>query len=218
MIGVRRAVALSLVLILLQFMIGIYLYPRMPERMAVHWGPTGEADGYGSRFTALLLIPLTSALMYPFFMALPRLDPAGGIKQFQGAYDWFTSGFVGFMSYLYGLTVLWNLGWRFSMTRLLTPALGVLYIGIGFMLDKARFNWFVGIRTPWTMSSVEVWDKTHRLGGRMFKVCGLLGLLGVFFQGWVALTLMIGPILLGSLYLVYYSYREHVKLGKETHA
>ena len=69
-------------LIFLMFLVGFYLYPLMQERMVIHWGLSGQADGYGSRFMGLLLIPLISLLFFPFLLALPRLDPAGGIEGF----------------------------------------------------------------------------------------------------------------------------------------
>ena len=160
----RRAFLASMGLIFLMFLVGFYFYPLMPERMVIHWGLSGQADGYGSRFMGLLLIPLISLLFFPFLLALPRLDPAGGIEGFRAGYDWFVFGFLGFMAYVYGLSVGYNLGWRFNFLRLLAPALGVLFYGIGVLMGKARLNWFAGIRTPWTLSNEEVWDRTHEMG------------------------------------------------------
>ena len=68
------------------------------------------------------------------------------------------------MAYVYGLSVGYNLGWRFNFLRLLAPALGVLFYGIGVLMGKARLSWFAGIRTPWTLSNEEVWDRTHEMG------------------------------------------------------
>jgi uncharacterized membrane protein len=67
-------------------------------------------------------------------------------------------------------------------------------------------NWFMGIRTPWTLSSQQVWDETHRLGGKLFKISGALTFLGVFFNGWIALLLAILPVLLSGVYVIIYSY------------
>jgi uncharacterized membrane protein len=144
-------------------------------------------------------------------MVMPKLDPSGGLKDFQDSYEWFLSGFVTYMFYIYGLSIMWNLGWRFDMLRLLAPVIGILFVGIGYMLDIAKFNWFVGIRTPWTLSSEVVWDRTHRLGGKLFKICGIFALLGIFTKGWIALFLLIVPILGASAYLIYYSYSEYHK-------
>ena len=208
----RRAVIASVALVVLQFFVAMYLYPAMPERMAVHWGLSGDADGYGSRFMGLLLIPLVSALMLPLLSALPRLDPSGGIAGFREGYDWFVAGTMGYLSYVYGLTVAWNLGWRFDFGRMLSPAMGGLFYGIGVLMGSARMNWFVGIRTPWTLSSEEVWDATHEVGGRLFKVCGVLASAGVLTEEWLALALMVAPVMVSAVYLVYFSLREYQKL------
>ena len=211
----RRALWASLILIVLQFAAAFYLYPGMPERMAVHWGPSGEADGFGSRFEGLFMIPIVSAVLLPIFLALPRLDPSGGIERFRGGFDWFVFGMLAFMSYLFGLTLLWNLGWRFDFLRAFAPALGGMYYCIGVLMGRTRLNWFVGIRTPWTLSSEEIWDRTHEFGGRLFKVCGVLALAGVLVRGWMALLLTVAPILIAGVYLFYYSYALYQKRAPE---
>jgi len=208
----RRAVVFSVVLVVLQFAVGFYLYPQMPVRMAIHWGLSGEADGYGSRFLGLFLIPIVSLVFLPFMLVLPRLDPSRGIERFRGGYDWFMFGFTVYMAYVYWLSVAWNLGWRFSFMRMLAPAMGGLFVGIGGLLRGAKQNWFMGIRTPWTMSSEEVWDRTHELGSRLFMVSGGLAALGTFTEGWFALALILVPVLFTGMYLVYYSYSEYRRL------
>ena len=208
----RRAVWASVALVCVQFLVAFYLYPHMPERMAIHWGMNGEADGYGSRFLGLFLIPIFSLLFLPFMLVLPRLDPSGGIEGFRGGYDWFVFGFLAFMAYVDGLSVAWNLGWRFSFMRMLAPAVGLLLVGIGVLMRGARLNWFVGIRTPWTLMSEEVWDRTHEVGSRLFMVSGALAALGAFIEGWLALALMVVPVVMSAIYLVYYSQREYQRL------
>jgi len=183
----------------------------MPERVAVHWGLSGEADGFGSRFEGLFMIPIVSAVLLPVLLALPRLDPSGGIDGFRGGFDWFVFGMSAFMSYIFGLTLLWNLGWRFDFLRVFAPALGGMYYGLGVLMSRTRLNWFVGIRTPWTLSSEEVWDRTHEHGGRLFKVCGVLALGGVLAGGLQARLLTVAPVMAAAMYLYYYSYSEYQK-------
>ena len=208
----RRAVVASMVLVVLQFAVGFYVYPQMPVRMAIHWGLSGEADGYGSRFLGLFLIPIFSLLFLPFMLVLPRLDPSRGIERFRSGYDWFMFGFLAYMGYVQGLSLAWNLGWRFSFMRMLAPAVGGLFVGIGVLLRGAKQNWFMGIKTPWTMSSEEVWDRTHELGSRLFIVSGVLAVLGAFAVGWLALALILVPVMFTGIYLVYYSYSEYQRL------
>jgi uncharacterized membrane protein len=209
----RRAVWFSVALVCVQILAAFYMYPMMPERVAIHWGLSGEADGYGSRFMGLFLIPVISLLFLPLMMVLPRLDPSGGIERFRGGYDWFMFGFLAYMAYIQGLTLAWNLGWRFSFMRMLAPAMGLLFAGIGVVMRGAKLNWFMGIRTPWTMMSEEVWDRTHDVGSRLFMASGALAALGALTDEWLTLVLMVAPVMISTIYLVYYSYSEHQRLA-----
>lgn len=208
----RRAVQLSVAIIVAQLLVGIYLYPRMEERVAIHWGLNGEADGYGSKFLGLFLVPIISAVILPLFLALPRIDPSKGIHRFRAGYDWFVLGFVVFMAYVQGIALAWNLGLRLNMMRMLAPALGAMFYGIGTLMGRSRLNWFVGIRTPWTLSDERVWDATHDLGGRLFKACGILAVIGVLAEGWLALAIIMVPVLFAGVYLIYFSYSKYMKL------
>ncbi|MDO8755746.1 MAG: SdpI family protein, partial [Anaerolineales bacterium] len=76
----------------------------------------------------------------------------------------------------------------------------------GFLLRRAKRNWFIGIRTPWTLSSDRVWNETHRLGSPLFMASGGLALLGAFFSGTIAFWLMFVPLIGSTLFLVIYSY------------
>jgi uncharacterized membrane protein len=207
----RKAVLASVGLVALMFLVGFYFYPLMPERMAIHWGLSGQADGYGSRFVGLFSIPVISLLTFPFMLALPRLDPTGGIEGFRGSYDWFVFGFLGFLAYVYGLSLGYNLGWRFDFLRMLAPVMGALFYGIGVLMGRVRLNWFVGIRTPWTLSSEEVWDRTHEAGARLFRLCGVLAFAGLLARGWLALLVTVAPLLVSVVYLTYFSYSEYQK-------
>ncbi len=76
------------------------------------------------------------------------------------------------------------------------------------MMEKARQNWFIGVRTPWTLSSEVVWDKTNRLAGKLFKGAGVLAALGVIFPEYAILLILV-PVILAAIYPVIYSYREY---------
>jgi uncharacterized membrane protein len=194
-------------------LVGTYLYPTLPEKIAIHWDVNGEADGYASKLIGLFLLPVISLFLLPLMLILPKLDPTKGIKKFKEGYDWFLFGFIVFMSIIYSLSLLWNLGYKFDMMRLMAPAIGVLFYGIGVLMEKMRLNWFVGIRTPWTLSSEDVWDKTHQVGAKAFKTCGVLAFLGILANGWLSLLFTLVPVLVASIYLTYFSYSEHQKIS-----
>lgn len=74
-------------------------------------------------------------------------------------------------------------------------------------------NWFIGIRTPWTLSNEKVWDKTHKVGGKMFKIAGVIALFGFFFRNY-ALFLTLVPVIFIVIYTFVYSYNEYQKETK----
>jgi uncharacterized membrane protein len=117
------------------------------------------------------------------------------------------------MLYLYLLTIFWNIGFRFSIVFMLSPAFAILFYYAGILTENAKRNWFIGIRTPWTMSSDKVWDKTHKLGGMLFKVSGILALFGLLLPDYAFLLVVI-PVVLVAIYTVVYSYFEYQKIKK----
>jgi uncharacterized membrane protein len=206
-----KIVYAALAVIILSFVMGMYMYPQMPESMASHWNMENVVDGYMPKFWGLFLMPLASAGMLLLFIAIPRIDPLKhNIRKFRGHYDWFILAIILFLFYLHMLTMAWSMGFRFSMIQLLSPAFGLLFYLVGVLVGHARRNWFIGIRTPWTLSSERVWNKTHRLGGRLFKVSGAIALLGTVFPDY-AIWLVVGPVILVAVYTMVYSYFEYQK-------
>ena len=114
------------------------------------------------------------------------------------------------MAYIYSLTIFWNFGIKFDMGQLLMPAVGILFFYCGFLVENAKRNWFIGIRTPWTLSSDKVWRKTHKLGGKLFKFAGVITFLGLFLPNY-AFFFVIIPVLLLTIYAIFYSYFEYKK-------
>jgi uncharacterized membrane protein len=186
----------------------------MPDQIAIHWNISGEADGYGSKLVGLFLIPAIELLIIPLFLVLPRIDPKTPKEKMIKSYDWFIVVFTFSMFYMFGLSTAWNLGYRFDFMRLLVPMFGTLFIGIGYILGDIEMNWFMGVRTPWTLSSQEVWDDTHRLSGLLFKGSGVVAIFGIFFSKWIALMLAIIPVIFSGLYLVFYSYHRYRQLKR----
>ena len=207
----RKSETIISVIILLSFVVGIYFYPQMPEKMASHWNAQGQVDGYMSKFWGLFLMPLISAGLFLLFITIPKIDPLKhNIEKFRKYYDGFVVLIIVFLFYLYLLTIFWNIGIRFSMTQLLAPAFGILFYYCGILTENAKRNWFIGIRTPWTLSNDAVWDKTHKIGGKLFKAAGVIAFVGIFFQNY-ALFFVLVPVILVAAYTTIYSYIEYQK-------
>ncbi|MFA6897576.1 MAG: DUF1648 domain-containing protein [Patescibacteria group bacterium] len=213
-----KAKSLALFLIGFSFAFAFYFYPQMPERMASHWNFNGEVDGYMPKFFGTFLLPLMSLFLFALFIAIPKIDPLkANVAKFQKYFDGFILVFEIFFFYIYLLTILWSAGSRFDMTAAMMPAMAILFYYMGIMIGKAERNFFIGIRTPWTLSSDKVWDKTHRLGGKLFKAVAALTALGFFFPAY-AFFLMFVPIIGVSIYLIVYSYVEFKKEGRAENA
>lgn len=182
----------------------------MPDTVASHWNERGEVNGYMSKFWGLFLMPIISVIMFLFFLLIPKIDPLKeNIDKFRKYFDNFILLIILFLFYIYLLTIFWNLDKRFDMGSFIVPPIGILFYYAGILVENAKRNWFIGIRTPWTLSSDNVWDKTHKLGGKLFKIGGIITVFGVFFPKYS--FYFIFPIFFVSIYLFIYSYLEHKK-------
>ena len=201
-------------IILISFIIGVYLYPKMPDKMASHWNAKGEVDGYMSKFWGLFLMPIISIGLFLLFLLIPKIDPLKkNIEKFRKYFDIFIVIIMLFLFYVYLLTIFWNLDFRFNMTTMMLPALGILFYYMGILTENAKRNWFIGIRTPWTLSNNIVWNKTHKLGGKLFKIAGIFTFLGILFQKYALLFVLV-PIITVAIYTIVYSYFEYNKIIK----
>ncbi len=204
----RTTLIISLVLIVAAALVGILLWNQLPEQMASHWDVNDQVNGYMPKFWGLFLMPLVTLGMLVLFLVIPEIDPLkANIAQFREAFNLFIALIIGFMIYVHGLTLAWSLGYHnFKMSTAMLPFMGLLFIAIGFMLRKAKRNFFIGIRTPWTLSSDRVWDETHRLGAILFMASGVLAVIGGFFGGMVAFWMLFVPLIGSTLFLLVYSY------------
>src|ERR1700690_2280853 len=189
----RNTLILTFLLMAAQVVFSVAVYNALPADMASHWGVNDQVNGSISRFWGAFLMPVMSIGLLGLFLLIPGIDPhKANIAQFRGAFNLFIVLMIAFLTYVHGLSIAWNLGFTgFQMSTALLPALGLLFIFLGYMLAKAKRNFFIGIRTPWTLSSDTVWDKTHALGSKLFIACGIMALLGGFFGGSIAMLLLL---------------------------
>lgn len=197
---------ISFAIVVLSFIIAFIAYPFMPEQMASHWNIHGEADGFSGKLFALFLIPVLSLGLTLLLKFLPVIDPyRKNYKKFSKYYSGIILTLTIFLLYLLVLSIVANLGISFNFILLLVPALSTLLFYAGILVQKAKRNWFAGIRTPWTLSSESVWNKTHHVGGRLIKISAIISLLGIFFPK-LAIWFILLPISLSAIFSVVYSY------------
>jgi uncharacterized membrane protein len=194
-------------LLLAMFALAAITWPHAPDRIPVHWGLNGEVDRYGGKFEGLALIPLLGLGTYLLFIVVPRLDPGrANYAQFAGPYTLLRFSILVILALVDGIIHLWIRGVTVSVGMLAPLFVGGLFLVMGSVLGKIRPNWFVGIRTPWTLSSKLAWTKTHRAGGWVFMISGLLVALAGALNSRPALIGAIALAGVGVLGTVVYSY------------
>jgi uncharacterized membrane protein len=193
-------------IVAISFLLAWFIEPMLPARVASHWNAAGEVNGYTSRFWGAFLVPLISFACLLMFVLIPKIDPKKqNIDRFISFYYNFVIVFLLFMFYVNGLTIYWNLGHVFNFIQWLAPAFAALFYSVGALIGHAEMNWFIGIRTPWTLSSEHVWQETNKLGAKLFKISALLMLLGVLMPK-IGIWIILVSILTSSITTVVYSY------------
>lgn len=200
-----------IVVIATSFITAIISYPYLPEKLASHWNSQGEVNGYMSKFWGLFIIPFTMLILSLLFITIPKIDPLKeNIEKFRKYYDTFILLFLIYMLAIYFETILWNFGFKINFNVTIPISISILFFYIGILLENAKRNWFIGIRTPWTLSNEKVWDKTHKIGGKLFKACAIITFFGAIFPDYALFFILI-PVFSSAFYTIAYSYFEYQK-------
>lgn len=198
---------IPLLVIAAAFVASAAVYQDLPQRMPTHWNVSGDVDGWSSRPWGAFMIPVFLLVMLAVFHLLPKIDPrAPNYAKFRGSYEIVIIAVMVFMLGVQLVILASSLGNDISVDRVIPIGVGVLLMVIGNLLPRMRPNWFVGVRTPWTLSSDRVWDRTHRFGGRLFVAAGALILLTGLFAPQMAQPVLIGCVVGVSVILLAYSY------------
>ena len=197
----------QLFIIVAMFIAAALAWSHVPERIPTHWNIRGEVDGYGGRFVGLLLLPLMALGVYLLLRFLPRLDPGyRNYESFAGAYNVIRICILLVLATVFCVTLLAALGYRVDMNAVMATAIGLMFIVLGNVMSKIRPNWFVGVRTPWTLSSKASWNKTHRLAGWLFIVMGV-SVIALGFVGRLWMLVAVGALCVASVAWIFiYSY------------
>ena len=189
-----RFIVVCLVLIALASAVTWHFYPALPERIPLHWNAAGEVDRDGPRAVLWLLGPGLMALMALCGLALPWLSPRrDDMAAFASTWLYSTGVVMALLAYVHVLVLIAATGGQVPMDRAVPAGMCILLILVGNPLGKVRKNFYLGIRTPWTLSSDRVWYATHRLGARLMVASGVLGLVAILLgaPAWLTLLLML---------------------------
>ncbi|MCD6450359.1 MAG: SdpI family protein [Thermotogaceae bacterium] len=210
----RKSEITVFIIVLFAFIVSVCFYSKVPEKMASHWSAKGEVDGYTSKFFGLFFLPFVFAGLALLFVLIPKIDPLKeNIEKFRKYYDGFIILFSIYMVAMHFQIILWNVGIKINPGVFIAIGMGVLLFYIGILCENSKRNWFIGIRTPWTLSSEIVWEKTHKIGGKLFKIAGIITFIGAFFPNWAVLFIII-PVISVTIYVIVYSYFEYQKEKK----
>jgi len=197
----------GLVIVVVALAISIWAYSSLPPTVATHWNLRGTPDGFSSRFVAVAIGPLVIVGIALLFNVLPKVDPRReNYARFLSTYWLFANAVIVFMLIVHGIVIATGLGYSVRIDRLMPLFIGLLFVVIGNYLTRVEPNWFVGIRTPWTLSSDTVWRKTHRTGGWLMVIGGLALAAGAFLPHGVLLPLLIGTIVVVAVIPIVQSY------------
>ena len=195
----------SLVFIAISIAVAAYLYPSLPDEIPTHWNLQGEVDDYTAKPWGVMIMPLMAIFVFVIMKLIPVISPKGfRTDEFRGVVNIFTVTVVGFTSGVALLILLAASGRDVHVNAMVFAGTGLLFIVLGNYLGKVRKNFFIGIRTPWTLASDEVWSRTHRLGGWVFVLIGFFMFLNAFVQ--FPEMWLIGAIVVVALVPVVYSY------------
>jgi uncharacterized membrane protein len=206
-------VAVSLVL----FGIASIFYPQLPDQVVSKFNMVGDPIRTMSKWSFWLLYG-GIALILPVTTKFTRnLDPRkSNYLKFESTFETFRWATVVFIHFIFGAGVAYNLGYPVSMNFVLLFALGMLWLIMGNRMGKIRFNYFIGIRTPWTLTNEDVWRKTHRVAGRCWFIAGILFLVALFLPAALFIPILILNLILSTLVPMIYSYLMYRKTGQSS--
>ncbi len=200
---------LALAIVFLQIVIAIGVFPFLPPIVPTHWNAAGQVDHYTSKWVNTLAFPALGIFIYLLFRYIVAIGPrlGGSASSMANAHvrSVLQVALLLFFLIVQLLMTAVSLGVAVDFALVMNLAVSVLFIVIGNYLGKVRRNFWIGVRTPWTLASSFVWERTHRLGGWLFVAAGLLGILCSFvpelrFWG------IIVPLIAVSAFLCLYSY------------
>lgn len=201
---------ISLGLVLAALAVSALLYADLPPQVATHFNAAGEPDRWSDPPTAALMMPVIMAALWLMLWVLPRISPQGWrVEPFADVWHRCQLAIIAFMLLMHvgvlGHAVGW---WGADMGRLVITGVGLLLLVLGNYLGKTTRNFFLGIRTPWTLASDEVWRRTHRLGGWMMVGAGaMLVVMGIAGVNPLVFAVIIGAAVLVPVVYSFLAYR-----------
>ena len=207
---------LMIFFILAIFAVGIYMMPNTPDRVPTHWNIRGEVDGWGSKYINIFLMPSIALAAYLLMSFLPAIDPL------RKNYEKFAKPYLYFKIFLTFFFIYLEIFLLYSSVRFSPPQgslmfaipFSLLLCFIGWLLPQIKRNFFIGIKTPWSLVSDENWKKTHDFGGKVFILAGVASLVAAFFGSMASFIVLIASVFIVVIATTVYSYLMYRKEKK----
>ncbi|MBJ7895260.1 SdpI family protein [Bacillus atrophaeus] len=199
----------SVVIIVLTILTWVFTYSSLPNDLVTHWGINGNADDYSSKFNAMMTFIGIMIIQYILMVTIPKIDPKNNYKTFMRPYMAVFNTMFAVLFIINLITILTGLGYDLPIPYLGSFVLGAIFMVFGNFIQKVKPNFFLGIRTPWTLSNERVWKDTHRVSSKLFVLAGVIIMLTAFFPSTykesIIFTAAIGCIILSivSSYFIY---------------
>ena len=176
----------------------------MPDTIPTHFGPSGEPDAWGSKFT-VLLYPAVLVLVTTLAVPMIKMDPKKeNYERFNKYYYNFFFGFAVFFLMIESANIAIAMGADINVGSIICFVVGVLMFFVGNMMPKIKQNFFFGIKTPWALTDEENWFKTHRMGGKIFATGGVAIMIAAFIPGeskvWILLAVVLVMVFVPFVY------------------
>ncbi|MET0400291.1 MAG: SdpI family protein [Longimicrobiaceae bacterium] len=185
----------------------LVVFRRLPAEIPTHWNLAGEVDGWGPRFPAAFLAPAVATGVWLLTRFQASIDPRRREVERSTPTRRLLAGIlVAFMAVVEVLTLGIALGWPLDMGEAMWPLLGLLFVALGNYMPRVRPNWYLGVRTPWTLASDAVWRDTHRLAGWAFVAAGVLTAGAMFLPVGARPYVGMAALLLGAGVPLVYSF------------
>jgi uncharacterized membrane protein len=196
-------------------LVTVLVWPALPERIPTHWGISGEVDGWSNRWPGAFIMPAAGLALWLLLPVLRKLDPRrANYERFDETFWLVLNLLLVFFAVMHVLTLGAALGLVGDVTRWVVALLGLMMVVLGNYLPRVRSNWWMGVRTPWTLENERVWRETHRLAGRTFMAGGLVAMLAALLPPATRFWVGMGALMVGAMVPVVYSYvlwRREVK-------
>ena len=202
----RRFLVGKIIIVLAMLVLWRWMYDKLPAQVPMHRNARWIVDGYGSKLLSILLLPCISIFLMLLFFFIPKLDPKKErYKEFATAWEWMQMILLLFFAYFYAIIFYIILHPGISINPFMSWWIGVLFLVLWLAMRHVKSNYFVGIRTPWTLANEKVWDKTHALWAWTFGGAWFLCIIATFLWG-ALFPVFLSAIILWALIPVVYSY------------